>query len=231
MTSSEQNSVVAEATEPKPASTPRLATTLRAFRHRNFQLFFGGQLISLIGTWMQTVAQAWLVYRLTEFCPLARQRRLCQPVSRLPRSSCWRHYRRPRQSPAPGDRHPDRFHDSRRHSGLAHPNRARPRVAHLRARGPARSSQRLRHSRPPVLSGRHGRQRRSDERHRAEFVDVQWRARHRPRHSRYSSGENRRRLVLCRQLHQLHRRDRRPPADARALRSRAPASIRRSKTS
>ena len=40
--------------------------TLRAFRHRNFQLFFGGQLISLIGTWMQTVAQAWLVYSMTK---------------------------------------------------------------------------------------------------------------------------------------------------------------------
>lgn len=37
----------------------------RALRHRNFQLFFGGQLISLVGTWMQTVAQSWLVYRLT----------------------------------------------------------------------------------------------------------------------------------------------------------------------
>src|SRR5258708_18840159 len=43
----------------------RLPVTLRAMRHRNFQLFFGGQLISLIGTWMQNVAQAWLVYRLT----------------------------------------------------------------------------------------------------------------------------------------------------------------------
>jgi MFS family permease len=39
--------------------------TVRAFRHRNFRLFFGGQIISLIGTWMQNVAQAWLVYRLT----------------------------------------------------------------------------------------------------------------------------------------------------------------------
>lgn len=39
--------------------------TLRALRHRNFQLFFAGQLISLIGTWMQSVAQSWLVYRLT----------------------------------------------------------------------------------------------------------------------------------------------------------------------
>src|SRR5438270_10269638 len=37
----------------------------RALRHRNFQLFFGGQLISLVGTWMQTVAQSWLVYRLS----------------------------------------------------------------------------------------------------------------------------------------------------------------------
>jgi MFS family permease len=38
---------------------------LRALRHRNFQLFFGGQLISLVGTWMQTVAQSWLVYKMT----------------------------------------------------------------------------------------------------------------------------------------------------------------------
>src|SRR5262245_47451084 len=37
----------------------------RAFRHRNYRLFFSGQLISLSGTWMQSVAEAWLVYRLT----------------------------------------------------------------------------------------------------------------------------------------------------------------------
>jgi MFS family permease len=42
-----------------------LRAAVRALRHRNFQLFFSGQLISLIGTWMQTVAQAWLVYRIT----------------------------------------------------------------------------------------------------------------------------------------------------------------------
>jgi MFS family permease len=38
---------------------------LRALRHRNYQLFFSGQLISLIGTWMDQVAESWLVYRLT----------------------------------------------------------------------------------------------------------------------------------------------------------------------
>ena len=42
-----------------------LPATLRALRHRNFQLFFSGQLISLIGTWMQSIAESWLVYRLT----------------------------------------------------------------------------------------------------------------------------------------------------------------------
>jgi MFS family permease len=36
-----------------------------AFRHRNYRLFFGGQAISLVGTWMQQVAQAWLVLELT----------------------------------------------------------------------------------------------------------------------------------------------------------------------
>jgi MFS family permease len=40
-------------------------TAFRALRHRNFKLFFGGQLVSLIGTWMQSVAQAWLVLKLT----------------------------------------------------------------------------------------------------------------------------------------------------------------------
>ncbi len=37
----------------------------RALRHRNFRLFFGGQTISLVGTWMTRIATAWLVYRLT----------------------------------------------------------------------------------------------------------------------------------------------------------------------
>ena len=39
--------------------------TFRALRHRNYRLFFFGQMISQIGTWMQTTAQAWLVLELT----------------------------------------------------------------------------------------------------------------------------------------------------------------------
>ena len=42
-----------------------LRLSLRALEHRNFQLFFGGQSISLIGTWMQRIALGWLVYHMT----------------------------------------------------------------------------------------------------------------------------------------------------------------------
>jgi MFS family permease len=45
--------------------TLRLSTRFRALQHRNFQLFFAGQMVSLIGTWMETTAQLWLLYRLT----------------------------------------------------------------------------------------------------------------------------------------------------------------------
>jgi MFS family permease len=38
----------------------------RSLQHRNFRLFYSGQLISMIGTWMQIVVQAWLVYHLTQ---------------------------------------------------------------------------------------------------------------------------------------------------------------------
>jgi MFS family permease len=44
---------------------PFLVARWPAFRHRNFRLFFAGQLASLVGTWMQSAAQLWLVYRLT----------------------------------------------------------------------------------------------------------------------------------------------------------------------
>ncbi len=53
---------------PTPAPQSPLASmshTWRALRHRNFKLFFFGQSISVIGTWMTRLATAWLVYRLT----------------------------------------------------------------------------------------------------------------------------------------------------------------------
>jgi MFS family permease len=50
------------------AAKPRglsLVLTFAALRHRNYRLFFFGQLTSLVGTWMQNVAQPWLVYQMT----------------------------------------------------------------------------------------------------------------------------------------------------------------------
>ena len=47
-----------------PASAPRTGV-FRALRHRNYRLFFGGQTVSLIGSWITRVATGWLVYRLT----------------------------------------------------------------------------------------------------------------------------------------------------------------------
>jgi hypothetical protein len=50
-----------------PVSAPNgLSHAWRALRHSNFRLFFGGQSISLIGTWMTRIATSWLVYRLTK---------------------------------------------------------------------------------------------------------------------------------------------------------------------
>ena len=49
-----------------PTISPgRWTESLRAFQHRNYRLFYAGQSISLIGTWMQTIAQAWLVLQIT----------------------------------------------------------------------------------------------------------------------------------------------------------------------
>src|ERR1043165_9363266 len=43
----------------------RVAFMLRALQYRNYRLFFGGQIVSLIGSWITTTATSWLVYRLT----------------------------------------------------------------------------------------------------------------------------------------------------------------------
>jgi len=54
------------ATQPVPVvASSRVPHTFRALRHRNFRLFISGQIVSLVGTWMQNTAQSWLVYKLT----------------------------------------------------------------------------------------------------------------------------------------------------------------------
>jgi len=50
---------------PSPPGPSQLPAAFRSLKHRNFRLFFSGQLVSLVGTWMQSIAEAWLIYRLT----------------------------------------------------------------------------------------------------------------------------------------------------------------------
>ena len=47
-----------------------MSKRFHALQHRNFQLFFAGQLVSLIGTWMQSTAQLWLIYKMTHSAAL-----------------------------------------------------------------------------------------------------------------------------------------------------------------
>jgi MFS family permease len=62
---STQSDLSASAGLPPSGEPHGLKQAFRALRHRNFRLFVAGQIVSLVGTWMQNVAQAWLVYRLT----------------------------------------------------------------------------------------------------------------------------------------------------------------------
>ena len=58
--------VIEDAVVPGNMQPPsEMRTLFRSLRHRNFRLFWTGQLVSLVGTWMQSVAQAWLVLDLT----------------------------------------------------------------------------------------------------------------------------------------------------------------------
>jgi len=56
---------MAEGAAAEPGLLSGSSHAWRALKHRNFRLFFGGQSISLIGTWMTRIATSWLVYRLT----------------------------------------------------------------------------------------------------------------------------------------------------------------------
>jgi MFS family permease len=65
MASSEDTKETVQAVSPRPARVFQPTGTFRSLRHRNFQLYFGGQLVSIAGTWMQIVAQGWLVYQIS----------------------------------------------------------------------------------------------------------------------------------------------------------------------
>ena len=72
-----------------PAQAEGFSYAWRALRHRNFRLYYGGQGISLIGTWMTRLATSWLVYRLTGSALLLG---VVGFAGQIP-TSCWRRWR------------------------------------------------------------------------------------------------------------------------------------------
>ena len=195
---------------------------MRALGHRDYRLFFAGQIVSLIGTWMQSVGQAWLVLELTnspfklgllgtlQFGPMLLFAFLSGAIA-------------------------DRVR--KRRLILAHPVRAD--AAGLRALGAGVDGTRavlacggarhaLRpghdagHARAPVVHDRPGRQERPAGGHRAQLGGVQRRPRGRPRRGRPARRAvwGRSRVPAQRAL--VSRRHRRAPGDADRGRAAAP---------
>ena len=87
--------------------TGGMVFALRALRHRNYRLYFVGQGISLIGTWMTRVATSWLVYRLTDSALLLG---LCRATADFHFRAFCRSLGRPAQPASRTDRHSDSGH-------------------------------------------------------------------------------------------------------------------------
>src|SRR6201986_3751301 len=60
-----EESKLAPTVSPEAPANAGFCHAWRALRHYNFRLYFAGQSISLIGTWMTRIATSWLVFRLT----------------------------------------------------------------------------------------------------------------------------------------------------------------------
>ncbi len=150
---------------------------LRALSHRNFQLFFSGQMISLVGTWMDNIAEAWLVYRLTGSSLLLGHRGICGADSGFLAGSDRRDGGRSMESPADRDCDASLLDGARGNSRGINADASGNGVGSGGTRGADGSGERVRYSRAPGFLGRYGGPRRFVERNRAQLIDVQWRTR------------------------------------------------------
>src|SRR5688572_31115176 len=74
---------MADESSHRPARRAMRFGVFRALKHRNYRLFFAGQTVSLIGTWITRVATSWLVYRLTDSVLLLGVVGLCSQIPTL----------------------------------------------------------------------------------------------------------------------------------------------------
>ena len=179
----------------------------RALRHRNFRLFFTGQGISLIGTWLTKVATSWLVYRLTGSAWLLGRGRIRGPDPHVPpRPACRRPGRSLEPAPRP-PRHPDARDAPVGPARGACARRLHPGLGGHRAQRVPGPRRRVRHARAPVDAGADGgRSRGSAQRDRPQLLDGERRAPARAGCRRRGHRRRRRGVVLLRRRHQLRRR-------------------------
>ena len=157
-----------------------MRTTFAALRLRNYRLFATGSLVSNIGTWMQRIAQDWLVLTLTGSAgALGITTGLAVPADpavlpdrrragrSLPEAA------HPRRDPGRDGRHG-------RHPRSVGHHRLGDRLARLRDRVPVRHRHRDRHAGPAGVRPRDGAPRPTPERGRAQLGVVQPGPRHRP---------------------------------------------------
>ena len=147
----------------------------RSLRVRNYRLYAGGQLISLTGTWMQRVAQDWLVLEPDELRHRARRRHRAAVRPGAAARAVGRRHRRPRQQAPHPVRHPGRAGAGRARARPARRRRGGAVLARAGARARARRRLGDRHAGPPVVRRRDGRPRRSDQRGRHQLDDLQQR--------------------------------------------------------
>ena len=183
---------------------------LRALSYRNYRLFFGGQVVSLVGTWITTTATNWLVYRLTGSALPARRRRLRGAVPGLSCSA-----RSPASVVDRWDRHrllvvtqTISMLQSFALAALRLVGADHARVDR-RAERRAGARQRVRHAGASGVPAHDDREQGgSRQRDRAEFVDGESRAARRSVDRRRRDRGDERRLVLPHRRRQLRRRDR-----------------------
>lgn len=133
---------------PRELRNLRWQETFAALKHYNYRLWFGGQVVSLVGTWMQSTAQGYLIYQITGPPFLSGVGGICGRrtvivVHSLRRGDC----RPPTPADAPGH-YPD-FHDGPGlHPGRSHFYPYRPALAYSCPGVPAGSCERLRRTCP-----------------------------------------------------------------------------------
>jgi hypothetical protein len=181
---------------------------LRALRHRNHRLFYGGQGISLIGTWMTRVATGWLVYRLTHSAFLLGLVSFAGQVPILNIRPCSGGLGGPPQPTSRAHRHTNSVHAAVVRLGGSGPRRNH----HCGGRNSAESisgrGERFRYASAPGLCRRDGGDaRRSAQRDCLELIARQRCPSGWPFGCRLVDRRRRRRLLLPPRWLQLHGRD------------------------